>query len=99
MYLYEGVSSFSLKKFDYLHQVVKESRIEGFGQGVSCVRGLFLVQGHINGLGLPSPLWIHLPAGQLVLQAVRVDAQQIGREGKHWQCKVVFVALVVKIED
>lgn len=79
-----------LERFDYLHQVVKESCIEGFGQGVPCVGGLLLVQGHVNGLGLPSPLWIHLPAGQLVLQAVRVNAQQIGREGEYWKWKVVF---------
>lgn len=30
-------------KSSYLHQVVKESRIERFGQGVSCVGGLLLV--------------------------------------------------------
>lgn len=40
----------------YLNQIVKESCIEGFGQSISCVGGLFLVQGHIDGLGLPSPL-------------------------------------------
>lgn len=69
--------------FDYLHQVVKESCIEGFGQGVSCVGGLLLVQGHINGLTLPGPLRLHLPAGQFVLQAAGIDAQQIGGKGKH----------------
>lgn len=68
----------------YLYQVVKDSRIEGFGQGVSCVGGLLLVQCHIDGLRLPSPLWIHFPAGQLVLQTFGVDAQQIGWEGEHW---------------
>lgn len=71
-------------KSAYLHQVVKEPCIERFGQGISCVGGLLLVQGHVNGLRLPAPLWIHLPAGQLLLQTVGVDAQQIGREGKHW---------------
>ena len=68
----------------HLHQVVEDSRVEGLGEGVPRVGGLLLVQRHADGLRLVSPLGLHLAAGQLVLQARRVDAQQVGGERQHW---------------
>lgn len=54
-HLYCFVATTLIFFYDYLHQVVKESCIEGFGQGVPSVGGLLLVKGHVNGLRLPSP--------------------------------------------
>lgn len=68
-----------------LHQVVKEPCVKGFSQGVTGVGGLFLVKSHIDGFRLSTPLRVHLSAGQFVLQTCWVNAQQIGREGKHWE--------------
>lgn len=67
-----------------LHQVVKESCIEGFSQGVPRVVGLLLVQSDGDGLRLSAPLGVHLSTGKLVLQTLGVDAQQVGGEGEHW---------------
>lgn len=54
--------------------------MKGLGQCIPGVAGLFHVQGDIDGLRFASPLALHLPAGQLLLQALLVDAQEKSRE-------------------
>ena len=61
----------------YLDEVVKEACIECLGECVACLRGLLTVQGHLNVLGLSTPLTVHRPTGQLHLQLSLIDSQQV----------------------
>lgn len=67
----------------YLHQEVKHTGVQGFGESVSSVARLLHVQCHINGLHRTSPLAVHLPARQFLLQAVLVNPEQERRKGQN----------------
>lgn len=66
-----------------LHQVVEETSVQGLGESVARVARLLLIQRHVDGLGFAAPLGVHRPAGEFLLQAALVDAQQVGGEGQH----------------
>lgn len=68
----------------HLHKEVKDACVEPLGQGIPCVGCLLHVEGDGDGLGAAAPLAVHLAAGDLVVEAVTVDAQQVGREGQSW---------------
>lgn len=63
-------------------QEVEEAGVERFGQSISGETGLLRVQGDGDGLGLPSPLTVHDPAGELTAETVLRDPEQEGREGE-----------------
>lgn len=67
----------------YLHQEVKHTWVQGFGESISSVTGLLHVQCHVNRLHCISPLAVHLPARQFLLQAVLVDPEQECRKGQN----------------
>lgn len=68
----------------HLHKEVEDTSVEPLGQGIPCVGCLLHVEGDGDGLGAAAPLAVHLAAGDLVVEAVTVDAQQVGREGQSW---------------
>lgn len=68
----------------HLHEKVEDACVEPFGQGISGVSRLFHVEGDSDGLGPAAPLAVHFPAGDLLVEAVLVDPQQVGREGQGW---------------
>lgn len=75
-----------------IDEEVEESGVQRFGQGISGETGLLGVQGHRDGLGLPTPLTVHNPAGQLTAETVLRDPQQVGRKGQDWRGdKILFV--------
>lgn len=68
----------------HLHQEVKDAGVEPLGQGVAGVGRLLHVEGDGDGLGAAAPLAVHFPAGDLLVEALLVDPQQVGREGQGW---------------
>ena len=56
--------------------------MDSFGQGVSGIRGLLRVQGHLDGFWLSTPLAVHLTADELGAKQLPVDAEEMGREVK-----------------
>lgn len=69
----------------YLHQPIKEPGVECLGECISGVGSLLHVEFHLDGLRLPTPLALHHPARQLVLQTPRVHPQQERRELQDWR--------------
>lgn len=68
----------------HLHEKVEDACVEPLGQGISGVSRLFHVEGDGDGLRAAAPLAVHFPAGDLLVEAVLVDPQQVGREGQGW---------------
>lgn len=65
----------------YLDQEVKQPWMQGFGEGVTRVTRLLHVQRHVDRLNCTSPLAVHFPARQFLLQTVLIDSEQKCREG------------------
>ena len=59
--------------------------MQGLGERVAGVAGLLHVECDVDGLQGAAPLAVHLPAGQLLLQTVLVNAQQERRERQDWR--------------
>lgn len=69
----------------HINEVVEQSAVQRLGQGVPGETRLLRVQSHRDGLGLPAPLTVHDPTGQLAAEAILRDPQQEGWEGQNWQ--------------
>ncbi len=64
----------------YLHQVVKNTSVQGFGESVTSETRLFHIQCYVYGLWLATPFAVHLTAGEFFFKTMLIDAQQEGRK-------------------
>lgn len=55
--------------------------MQRFGEGVTRVTRLLHIQRHVDRLNFASPLAVHLPARQFLLQTILVNAKQKRRKG------------------
>ncbi len=69
----------------YLHQEVKNTRVQGFRESVTSETRLFHVQCYVYGLWLATPFAIHLTAGEFFFKTMLIDAQQEGRKCQNYE--------------
>ena len=67
-----------------LNKIVKDASVDGLGKGVPRELRLLLVELHVNGLRLATPLAVHFASRQLCTQHLHVNAKQVGRKLQDW---------------